>query len=39
VKVDFGVLEYGSDLLLRSFREKPTYEIDVSMGIYCLNAA
>lgn len=37
VKVDFGVLEYGSDLLLQSFREKPIYEFDVSMGIYCLN--
>jgi NDP-mannose synthase len=34
--IDFGVLEYGEDFLLRSFVEKPTYKLDVSMGIYCL---
>jgi NDP-sugar pyrophosphorylase family protein len=37
VKVDFGVLKYGSDFLLQEFHEKPTYDVDVSMGIYCLS--
>jgi NDP-mannose synthase len=36
VKVDFGVLKYGKDLLLEEFQEKPTYDFDVSMGIYCI---
>ncbi|MDD1657514.1 MAG: NTP transferase domain-containing protein [Methanomicrobiales archaeon] len=34
VKVDFGVLEYGKDLKIRAFREKPVNQFDVSMGIY-----
>lgn len=37
VKVDFGVLEYDAKNRLTSFREKPEYHFDVSMGIYCLN--
>jgi NDP-sugar pyrophosphorylase family protein len=37
VKVDFGVLEYDSEGCLTSFREKPSFEFDVSMGIYCIN--
>jgi NDP-mannose synthase len=37
VKVDFGVLQYGDDGALRTFVEKPTYNFDVSMGIYCLS--
>lgn len=37
VKVDFGVLEYDAQNRLTSFREKPEYHFDVSMGIYCLN--
>jgi NDP-sugar pyrophosphorylase family protein len=37
VKVDFGVLRYGSDNLLTEFQEKPKYDFDVSMGIYCIN--
>jgi NDP-mannose synthase len=37
VKVDFGVLEYDSANRLTTFREKPTYDFDVSMGIYCLS--
>ena len=36
VKVDFGVLRYGADKLLTEFQEKPKYDFDVSMGIYCL---
>jgi NDP-sugar pyrophosphorylase family protein len=37
VKVDFGVLEYNAQNRLTAFREKPEYNFDVSMGIYCLN--
>lgn len=37
VKIDFGVLKCDEDGLLTAFEEKPTYDFDVSMGIYCLN--
>lgn len=37
VKIDFGVLKYDHAGLLNAFEEKPTYEFDVSMGIYCMN--
>ncbi len=37
VKIDFGVLRYNQDGLLTAFQEKPTYDFDVSMGIYCIN--
>ncbi len=36
-KVDFGVLDIGSDGRLTGFREKPAYEYMVSMGVYMLN--
>jgi NDP-sugar pyrophosphorylase family protein len=36
-KVDFGVLKYDENMKLYEFEEKPTYEVDVSMGIYCLS--
>ena len=36
-KIDFGVLKYDEDLILREFQEKPVYSHDVSMGIYCLS--
>lgn len=36
-KIDFGVLQYNDNHLIHSFVEKPTYNFDVSMGIYCLN--
>ena len=36
-KIDFGVLKYDEDFVLREFQEKPTYSFDVSMGIYCLS--
>ncbi len=36
-KIDFGVLKYDDDMILREFIEKPTYNFDVSMGIYCLS--
>ncbi len=37
VKIDFGVLEYNSANRLTGFKEKPAYDFDVSMGIYCLS--
>jgi NDP-sugar pyrophosphorylase family protein len=37
VKNDFGVLRYDASGRLESFQEKPEYDIDVSMGIYCIN--
>lgn len=36
VKVDFGVLRYNADGRLVEFQEKPVYDFDVSMGIYCI---
>jgi NDP-mannose synthase len=37
VKIDFGVLHYDVSGRLESFEEKPENELDVSMGIYCIN--
>jgi NDP-mannose synthase len=37
VKIDFGVLRYDETGLLNEFQEKPAYDFDVSMGIYCIN--
>lgn len=37
VKIDFGVLRYDEANQLTAFEEKPSYNFDVSMGIYCLN--
>jgi NDP-sugar pyrophosphorylase family protein len=37
VRIDFGVLRYGDDGRLTEFQEKPSYDFDVSMGIYCIN--
>ena len=37
VRIDFGVLEYDTDQRLTAFREKPAYNVDVSMGIYCIS--
>jgi len=37
VKIDFGVLCYDVAGKLESFQEKPEYDFDVSMGIYCIN--
>jgi NDP-sugar pyrophosphorylase family protein len=39
VKIDFGVLKFGDAGNLTAFEEKPTYDFDVSMGIYCINKA
>ncbi len=36
VKIDFGVLRYDVSGRLESFQEKPEYDFDVSMGIYCI---
>lgn len=37
VKIDFGVLHYDESGHLNEFSEKPAYDFDVSMGIYCIN--
>jgi NDP-sugar pyrophosphorylase family protein len=37
VKIDFGVLKYDAQGRLTAFQEKPSYDLDVSMGIYCIN--
>jgi NDP-sugar pyrophosphorylase family protein len=37
VKIDFGVLEYDANGKLNKYQEKPVYDFDVSMGIYCMN--
>lgn len=37
VKIDFGVLRYNDEGRLTEFQEKPSYDFDVSMGIYCIN--
>ncbi|MDP3561080.1 MAG: sugar phosphate nucleotidyltransferase [Legionellaceae bacterium] len=37
VKIDFGVLQYDHAGCLNAFEEKPAYDFDVSMGIYCMN--
>ena len=37
VKIDFGVLRSDAQGHLNQFREKPVYDFDVSMGIYCIN--
>jgi len=37
VKIDFGVLRYDAKGRLNEFQEKPSYDFDVSMGIYCIN--
>jgi NDP-sugar pyrophosphorylase family protein len=37
VRIDFGVLRYDEDHKLSAFEEKPTFDFDVSMGIYCIN--
>ena len=39
VSVDFGVLQYDLSKKLMGFQEKPSYDVDVSMGIYCMNRA
>lgn len=36
-KIDFGTLTYDDTGHLTSFVEKPSYNFDVSMGVYCLN--
>jgi NDP-sugar pyrophosphorylase family protein len=35
--VEYGVLEVNSQNLLRGFKEKPSFEIEVSMGVYGMN--
>lgn len=35
--VDFGVLHYDESGRITKFVEKPTYDFDVSMGVYCFH--
>jgi len=37
VKIDFGVLRHDENGRLTAFQEKPSYDFDVSMGIYCID--
>ncbi|MDH4129607.1 MAG: sugar phosphate nucleotidyltransferase, partial [Spirochaetota bacterium] len=37
IKIDFGVLKYSSNHRVVEFIEKPLYNFDVSMGIYCIS--
>jgi NDP-sugar pyrophosphorylase family protein len=37
VKIDFGVLKFNDTGHLIAFEEKPSYDFNVSMGIYCIN--
>ena len=37
VKIDFGVLRYDAANHLTEFQEKPAFDFDVSMGIYCID--
>lgn len=36
-KIDFGVLEVDDNDKIIGFKEKPSYDFLVSMGIYCIN--
>jgi NDP-mannose synthase len=35
--INYGILEYGKDKILTKFLEKPSYDLNVSMGIYILS--
>ncbi len=35
-QVDFGILEHDNERRIHTFREKPIYNFDVSMGVYVL---
>ena len=37
VNSDFGVLQISEDGRVYGFQEKPVFNMDVSMGVYCLN--
>ena len=37
IKVDYGVIKSNPDHTAQAFVEKPTYDLDVCMGIYALN--
>jgi len=39
VKIDLGVIETASDLQITAYVEKPTFDYDVSMGIYMMEPA
>lgn len=37
LSVDFGVVQFDAEGSMTGYHEKPTYELWVSMGIYCLD--
>ncbi|MEI7782106.1 MAG: sugar phosphate nucleotidyltransferase [Planctomycetota bacterium] len=37
VPIEYGVVEFDSGGLMRSYREKPVHEAIIGMGIYCLD--
>jgi NDP-sugar pyrophosphorylase family protein len=37
VKIDYGVIDCDADFRLEGYREKPSFNFDVSMGINVLN--
>ena len=39
VKIDFGVIELGSDSEFNGYREKPTYHFEVSMGVNIIGSS
>ena len=39
VKIEFGLVDVDSEMRMLDYREKPSYQHLVSMGIYVLNAA
>jgi|SRR5271157_861905 len=39
VKIEFGLIEVDEEMRMRAYREKPSYQHLVSMGIYVLDSA
>ena len=39
VRIDFGVIETGTDNLLSGYVEKPCFNYNVSMGVYCFDSS
>lgn len=37
VKIDFGVVEFSNNMEMKEYKEKPSFDFYVSMGINCIN--
>jgi NDP-sugar pyrophosphorylase family protein len=35
-KIDYGVIRYDDNKVITGFEEKPVFDFDVSMGVYCI---